>query len=418
MKNLITLFLAASVGVNLLAQGFKKVTSNVNTDLFCLNFTSDSFGFIGTENGSYLKSKDNGKSWEKINVNWIAFDNPKSFDVSDIQFLNKDTGYLILDDTANGNINNKLLYTQNGGASWYNADKWNVGATVPSKLFLANAKNGFIAGSGFFSGNNIVKISDDTVVSEQFMHSNDEFAISCFARHSIDSDFLMMAAEDGNIYYSLDHGVVWAETLSNFNHSLFDGKRINDIIHLNNQWVIAVDSNTSLFFSNDTGRTWNPQLTTFSYPKHNAMTSVNQDTWMTVGVANFGNGEITTFKGSTMARNEYVDEGLNDIQKNIIGEIFIIGQNGSIYSNAKKVSVSKSLKKNQVLKIWPNPSNGVFDVNMKGNYHLTVFNNSGGLIVECLMKSNRICLDSLPKGIYYLTIESNRVTFAEKLMIK
>ena len=395
---------------------FKPLDSKVSEDLFCICFAEDGFGYIGAANGKLLISKDNGRTWDNEVINWLAFDNPRNYSITDIQFISKDTGFLVL--TSQSQLNNKLLYTTDKGESWRSKDDYNLAGSVIHKLLYIDANNAVLGGSGYFTGNNLVKISADTVEKEIFSHFNPEFGITDIAS-SGDSDHLLMAvASDGNVYYTTDSGLNWNTTKSNFNKNLFEGIAINSVIHHNESWIIAIDSSTSLFISNDTGATWVPRLTTFSYPIHTSLASKNKDTWFAVGYSpQFDStGEITWFENN-LARNQYVDMMLNDVALSAEGVAFVIGDSGAIFSDMGFLnSVNKKLNKSQGLNIYPNPSkSGMFKTDLSGEYQMSVIDCSGRVKINETVHSNMIDLNCLANGVYFILIQQNENYYQAKV---
>ena len=78
------------------------VPSNTSSQLNEVHFPSDSIGYIVGENGTVLKSVDQGNSWTSL-----VFDS--LVDLNVVHFINKDTGYV----GADG-----LFRTYNGGIDW------------------------------------------------------------------------------------------------------------------------------------------------------------------------------------------------------------------------------------------------------------------------------------------------------------
>ncbi len=82
-----------------------------------------------------------------------------------------------------------------------------------------------------------------------------------------------------------------------------------------------------------------------------------------------------------------------------------------------------SIKENKVslFEIYPNPSNGIFNITTKDNLldaRVKVIDNTGKLILNTKLNSNYIDLTSLNSGIYSITISNNGFSQTKRIVVK
>ncbi|ASB49771.1 T9SS type A sorting domain-containing protein [Alkalitalea saponilacus] len=80
---------------------------------------------------------------------------------------------------------------------------------------------------------------------------------------------------------------------------------------------------------------------------------------------------------------------------------------------------ANSLERSNIFKIYPNPSNGVFTVDVGEKSSLRVFNVSGQLVYlsEIYEGNNQVSLDHLPAGIYNVVVSNDSYRAEDKLVI-
>ncbi len=82
--------------------------------------------------------------------------------------------------------------------------------------------------------------------------------------------------------------------------------------------------------------------------------------------------------------------------------------------------------KNCNIKIYPNPSNGIFTINMKTfekQYKMSITDITGRIIYSSLFKTEKILkkqidLSNQKKGLYFLKINTENQTFTEKIIVR
>lgn len=147
---------------------------------------------------------------------------------------------------------------------------------------------------------------------------------------------------------------------------------------------------------------------------HNAV-EVSQATWNSNGTTLLSGGFTTPFTGGqitglTPGYHYYVCT--NHAFMGMKGKIFVIS-NSSINSN----------KYNNLISVFPNPTNGKISVTtnlnlVNSNYNLTLYNIIGEKINFYLFNDNEIDLSECKKGIYFLEIIADKRTFVQKIILE
>jgi len=136
--------------------------------LYCINAIDNNTCYAGgaDTNGFsvFLKTTNGGLNWESLNVSSLLI-------MTEIFFLNKDTGYAC-DEFFGG-----VRLTTNGGSNWINRDN-GINISQPRTLFFLNYDTGF-CGGGFSlfkttnAGFNWFSIFNLGAVQDVFFESND-----------------------------------------------------------------------------------------------------------------------------------------------------------------------------------------------------------------------------------------------------
>jgi len=124
--------------------------------------------------------------------------------------------------------------------------------------------------------------------------------------------------------------------------------------------------------------------------------------------------EFGDFKGASLSANEVEIKNAND---SVIGYKLVVTAKGSgSATGISKVSASNKLN------IYPNPSNGEFNVSIEGVEikKIEVFNNQGQLVaVEAVNASNgHININGVASGMYFVKVTTSEGTITNKVVIK
>ena len=182
------------------------------------------------ERGHVLISDDNGQSWKQILV-------PTRSQLTAVFFLDGNHGWAV-------GHNAVILSTIDGGETWslQHHDKQYDDPLLD--VWFKDRNNGFAIGAYglFLSTNDGGKSWDRRQISDDDFHLN--------AITSLNHDVLIIAAEQGHLYRSIDSGYSWSELRSPYTGSFFGITAIDEASLL----VYGLRGN--LYHSTDKGESW------------------------------------------------------------------------------------------------------------------------------------------------------------------
>ncbi|MEA1889000.1 MAG: YCF48-related protein [Pseudomonadota bacterium] len=182
------------------------------------------------ERGHVLISDDNGQSWKQILV-------PTRSQLTAVYFLDDRHGWAVGHDAV-------ILFTSDAGETWslQHYDKQYDDPLLD--VWFKDQDNGFAIGAyGLFLSTN-----DGGTSWDRRQISDDDFHLNGIA--SLNHDVLVIAAEQGHLYRSVDGGYSWSELPSPYAGSFFGITMINDDLLL----VFGLRGN--LYSSSDRGDSW------------------------------------------------------------------------------------------------------------------------------------------------------------------
>ena len=182
------------------------------------------------ERGHVLISDDNGQSWKQILV-------PTRSQLTAVYFLDGKHGWAVGHDAV-------ILSTIDGGESWSLQHRDKQYDDPLMDVWFKDRNNGFAIGAyGLFLSTNDGGISwDRRQISDDDFHLN---AISSF-----NHDELVIAAEQGHLYRSVDGGYSWSELPSPYAGSFFG------ITAFDESSLLVYGLRGNLYRSNDRGESW------------------------------------------------------------------------------------------------------------------------------------------------------------------
>ena len=92
----------------------------------------------------------------------------------------------------------------------------------------------------------------------------------------------------------------------------------------------------------------------------------------------------------------------------------------SLPFNVSTVGINNRIVNNNAITIFPNPSNGIFKVEV-GNLQPTkvkIYDITGEIIYQSEIRNSEIDLSAKPKGFYFLQMRSGEKIFNKKLIIQ
>jgi photosystem II stability/assembly factor-like uncharacterized protein len=234
-------------------------------------FLNENKGFIAGSGGTFLSTKDGGKTW-KTEAKFTS-DN-----IEQIYFSDENTGWLLCQRnqfSRGANSSSYLLKTVDGGASWEQVN-FDAGRARITKIFFA--KTGFAMAIG-------------------------------------EAGFLIALQDDGK---------KWKRVVSPTKHLLLDGRFIDDF------HGTIVGAGGSVLFTEDAGASWNSAVIQgAAKPKLNKVFFVNQKSGWTIG----NEGKIyQTINGGKAWREQKsgTTQNLTDIFFLNTAEGWAVGEGGTI----------------------------------------------------------------------------------------
>lgn len=395
MKNLktILLFLFASGAINLFAQDdFKKLDSIVSNHLYSISFVDENVGYIGGANAMLLKTVDGGKSWSKVATKTAPWTFSR-MDFVNMQFLSEDTGNVIVRNfNSTSDYDNVIWETINGGIDWTLLEvKVNM---LPECFLFTGYRKGLVGGTAWFQGNMIAQMKPDTWVNVQSFDWNG-FTVIDVATHNTDQDFSMAVSDDGYVYRTFNNGLLWDTLPAYFEH------KIHSVIYSEPNWIITVDSSTSIFYSTDSGQTWKGQLTTFGYPQYQDVSLSSTDSLVYAGINGFNLGEISYSKNGNPYLYQNTPMKLWATGCNPNGDAFVVGDNGAIY---RRKGNTTSIRNASIKKIgvYPNPVRSTLNFKEPIEGMANVYSISGRLVLSSRLEHSTLNLKGLKAGYYFI----------------
>jgi photosystem II stability/assembly factor-like uncharacterized protein len=164
-------------------------TTNTTQGLWNFGNSMAGKSFVVGNNGAVLSKEENCGTWNSVSV-------PVTNGLRDVAFINDTVGIIV-------GVSGTIIRTTDGGETWQS-----VVSGVSSGLLFATAfgTSSFIAGGGGSSGNLIIK-SDDFGLTWTTMTTS--LASSPFDAVVLSDSTIITCGVMGNVYRSIDNGVTW-----------------------------------------------------------------------------------------------------------------------------------------------------------------------------------------------------------------
>ena len=133
--------------------------------------------------------------------------------------------------------------------------------------------------------------------------------------------------------------------------------------------------------------------------------------WVT-SVVNFANMNVNA-GDSIQLRFEVGTDGCNGTVGWYLDEIYVYNCSVDLLSVQNFETLDKSIR------IYPNPSNGIFNIQNNGNINLTsieVIDINGRVIKSNTSTFNQVDLNDVSNGIYFVKLKSNSTTITKKVI--
>jgi photosystem II stability/assembly factor-like uncharacterized protein len=419
---------------------WKKLTSGMNGNFLSLYFTNSMTGYVTSynyPNYEILKTSDGGNSWNIINST------PSSYLLRDIKFVSANTGFAVGD-------NGLILRTTNGGTTW-NAISGNTNITLTSIDFFSSAR-GVIVGDG----GTILKTSDGGTT---WSLSDNGISEGLNSVSSVNKTIGFAVGDSGNILRTNNAGKTWSKIPVSYSGSLMDVYFIDEQVG-----YIASNQNGDILKTIDGGSTW----TTLSSITSSAFYSLffpapgvgfvsgTGGSLIKISTCDAITGPVQVIAGSSNHYNVSMYPGVG-YQWSISGggKLSFSGSNANviwstpgtytltckpssgqtmilavIISNNQPLAIRSGHTENSIISgsllknvnVFPNPSNGNFVISFSqpANYSLRILNALGNEVYKADLSDieNTIKLEGQLKGMFYIQINSEEGTSAQKIVIE
>ncbi len=329
-------------------------------------FTDATHGFVSCQAGYVYATTDGGQTW----MSRSTPDTPSSpFYLYSFGYLNG----IWFNDNNNGWVvgdSGSIWKTANAGVSW---TKQTSGTTKNLySVRFTDANNGWIGGNGKV----LMKTSNGSSTWTTCTINSIYFG-SAEVIFPLNSTTIFIADGSGYVYKSTD-----GSTFNNGSQAFF--RTINDMLWIDANNGYAVGQGGAASYSSDGGTSW---------------TSIN--------LSGIG---FNNLKGICRAGNT----------------TWICGENGFLYKNSSSVGIKEIIKSENAISVFPNPSNGNFEINFNtiesGKVSVFVSDIAGKIVYsnkDVVTNSGKFILDFSDKnaGIYFCTIQTNSGVQNQKLIL-
>jgi hypothetical protein len=123
--------------------------------------------------------------------------------------------------------------------------------------------------------------------------------------------------------------------------------------------------------------------------------------------------------------NIFLPSSLPNIELNKGENVVRITQKQSLSSRPDKLEFVSDIQivntietSRQETTVFPNPSNGIFNIRASDqNHRFAVVSLEGEIVQQGILKQNEIDLTNYPRGIYFLQLSSDSGTIVKKLVV-
>ena len=406
MKNYSLLLLLTILGTTQLKAQWTDMLTPSSYHLYTVEAVTNDIIFAGGYGGSLVKTTNAGDNWELVPIgtsNWIK----------SIHFFNTSDGWLV---TSPSSIldSGEVMKTTDGGLNWttvHNAHMYFSMSWVSQTTGFIGTWEGTIikTSDGGQNWSQLTAPSTSNIPSLQFLDSQSGFAIST----------------DYYLHKTLDGGITWESFYHPGIRSIFFHDQNNGF---------CVDSYGRIGKTTDGGETFTYWQSTFIDYKLQDVYFTGASNGYVIGGLDCTNGScdnkpviLTTNDGGISWTNNtnhpLMGQGIGfyEIDCTPNGTPFLAGSNSVILKKESSVDITDFINEASVL-ISPNPNSGKFSMNLpESSEYIRVHSASGKIIYEHEIdsfKNIQMNLQTIEKGVYFLSIENENGTYQmEKLIL-
>jgi photosystem II stability/assembly factor-like uncharacterized protein len=393
-----SLVLGDSYGGLRTAQNFGTTYTNSNPQTGLQTFKRIKFadsqnGWVAGEGNNFLKTTNGGNTWTVTNPTYYVDY------INDMAVLSPNK-VIIVAGSAN-NTDSKVITTINGGTS-YNEQILSTNALTA--VSFPSATTGYIVGNNGVAFKTTNGGTSYTPITTGITNNHtDVFFVT--------NQLGFVVSEWGDIRKTINSGTTWTQlNISGMGTT----KQIFFTSDLNGY---TVNTNGAVYRTNDGGTTFTSAGQTCLQTPFD-MQFINDSTGFVVGSFLSATCDVsyTTDYGQTwnsmIFPYEYAGWGVFAFDT---ANVYLVGQSQSIIKTSVDGVVTSdaktSVSNEASAKIYPNPSNGVFQIEMTKNKtsHLKVYDIAGGLVYQNKFNTKffELELTDLPAGLYFIKIISD-----------
>lgn len=279
-----------------------------NSQLYDIEFISQTTGFAVGNGGAFLKTTDGGQTWTAYNIG-------VNYALLQIQFTSPTNGYIRGGNKSVGQYFGKILHTTDGGNTWNEVHSEN---TSIKDLYFINDSTGFLSMNA--------KILKTTDYGQTWITYNQPSTVYDVYKVRFGSSKKGAYIHNGyNIYLTEDAGVTWNITYT------ITGQYPKDLCYVDGAYAYSIFG-TRLYASSDTGVTW-----TYKNDISSAITKINFYSEL-VGYG-YGDKSNTIYKTNDGGTNfsivfNGIGAGVTSIKFMPNGDVVAVGRGGLVLHSA------------------------------------------------------------------------------------
>ncbi|MCE3296373.1 MAG: hypothetical protein K0R65_2087 [Crocinitomicaceae bacterium] len=400
------IWLLSSFSASAQAEWFE-IPSGTDKKLNTISFPSSEIGYIGGNDSLLLKTTDGGMSWSEVDYSGVTF-YPDGDHILNLQFVSETTGFMTVGPYS-GNYK-----TTDGGTTWTELTPQDIVLCYNQGMYFFDENNGFIGGSGCFTGETMGRLSNGTWTESNL----DETMLA--DNYITDIDFLnpsfgLAVSRSGYVYRTTDGGIDWDSiptSAMEIMNPLTGVLIVNDTLAY--ATYAASDIGFGLLVSTDGGLSWDDDMATatFYYPKMYGLHQSGNGNMYAGGISfSTDEGLIYEWTDDLTNWNYYsVDNRINDISSHDDTLVFAVGDSGYIVVNHNFGSLGTNefyFKADETFSVYPNPCKSMLnlDVVAASGARVRIYDLNGKMLRSAAYESS-LDVSDLRSGLYVLELES------------